>query len=101
MKQMSKEEYKLYQLLRDEKECRKSNWECVRRYYEVCYGISLPKLRGLPNPFTIERKARLMKSEFVECRDKESDKIKLEEISKYKEMALDRNKFEGPQEHYW
>lgn len=95
---MSNEEQKLYQLLRDDKECRKSNWECVRRYYEICYGISLPKLNGIPKPFTIERKARLMKSEFAECRDAESDKIKQEEVAKFKEMALDHNKFERPNE---
>lgn len=98
MREMTKEEQMMYQILRDHPECRKNNWEAVREFYWQYYQINLPKLDKTLAIWTIERMIRTLKSLFHECNDEEAKMIKSAMESEYKEQALDKNKPFRPEE---
>lgn len=98
MRYMTDDELTMYQILRDDPACRRSNWEAVRSFYLKQYGISLPALRGLPTIWTVERMIRTLKSEYPnKLTDEKEREIKEEEVTKYKDMARDENKPVKPQ----
>ena len=92
MREMTKEELIMYNILKTNQSARDSNWEAVREFYWQRYLINLPKLENEMNIWTVERMIRTLKSLYKECTDESSDAIKEVEVDKYKEMALDDNK---------
>lgn len=93
MKRMSDDELALYQIIKNNRSCRNSNWEATRAFYKIQYGVDLPDLKGLPTPSSIDRTIRMLKSLYPkDLTDSEERKIKEDQITKYKEAALDKNK---------
>ena len=93
MRRMTEDELTMFQILKNNKDCRNNNWEAVRRFYMTQYGINLPALRGVPTIWTIERMIRSLKEVYPnELTDQEERQIKEDMQSVYKEKALDRNK---------
>lgn len=91
MRAMTKEESKLYQIIKQNKN--NSNWDIVRLFYKEQYNIELPDLRNVPTVWTVERWIRLLKETYrSDLTTKEERDIKNDMQSKYKEMALPKNR---------
>ncbi len=100
MREMTKDEQVLYNILKNDPNCRKSNYEAVRKFYKEVYGIYLPIIpRDMPSIWTVERSIRTLKSTYPkELTDTKEREIKAEMVDRYKEMALDENKPVKPKE---
>ena len=93
MRPMTDDELTMFQILKRDKECRNNNYQAVRTFYKMQYGVDLPALKGLPTIWTIERLIRTLKSEYPsELTDSEERQIKNSQEDLYKERALDANK---------
>lgn len=93
MKKMTEDELALYKIIKNNRSCRNSNWEATRAFYKIQYGVDLPDLKGLPTPSSIDRTIRALKALYPkDLTDEEERKIKEDQISKFKEAALDKNK---------
>ena len=93
MRSMTSDESVMYQILKNSKSCRDSNWEAVRTFYQAQYVVSLPELRGLPTVWTVERMVRTLKSTYPrELTDPEERQIKAEQETEFKEKARDDNR---------
>ena len=98
MRQMNDDELTMFQILKNNRQARNSNWEAVREFYMRQYGINLPALKGLPTIWTIERMIRTLKEAYPrELTDAEERQIKRDMVDAYKEAALDKNKPVKPQ----
>jgi len=98
MREMTKDERIMYEILKNNKSARDSNWEAVREFFWQRYDINLPKLDNTVTVWTVERMIRTLKALYHECTDEEERMIKAAMEDEYKEKALDKNKPLKPQE---
>ena len=91
---MTDKEKTMFNILKYNKKARNNNYEAVREWYRVTYGINLPSLENCEEEYgTVERWIRQLKSLYPsELTDEEERKIKSDMEDVFKERALDKNK---------
>lgn len=94
MRDMTRKEEVMFDILKNNKRCRDNNYEAVREWYRQVYGINLPSLDNCDEQYgTVERWIRQLKALYPhELTDETERQIKRDMEDTFKENALDKNK---------
>lgn len=98
MRDKTKNEQLMYDILTNNKDARMNNYEACRLFYKE-FGIELPVIKDMPSIWTVERYIRLLKANYKECNDDDSKSVKEDKITDYKEQFLGDNAYLTPEKH--